>query len=113
MKSVLVCRSFLWTLTGLLACPPFIPTAAAQRSYGGWGMGSGMMIGWSGGWLMIAFWVLILLGLVLLIKWLVQMTRADREGFSRPSAMEILKERYARGEIDHLEFAAKKKDLLD
>jgi len=103
--------------TGLVAGTAFLMLsvweAAAQRGYGGWGMGTGMMPGWSGGWLMIAFWVLVLLGLILLIKWLLLMTRRDREGYRRPDALEILKERYARGEIDQQEFMTKKKDLLE
>jgi len=56
------------------------------------------------------FWVLVLVGLVLLIRWLwVQaqpITKADE------SALEILKRRYARGEITREEFEAIRRDLL-
>jgi putative membrane protein len=108
-------RNRIWpgALSGMAVFFLFVPVAAAQRGYGGWGMGPGMMPGWGGGWLMIVFWVLILIGLILLIKWLVQMTRGDREGDRRPSALEILKERYARGEIDQQEYKARKRDLLE
>lgn len=84
--------------------------------YGGWGMGSGMMggygMGWFGGILMIVFWILIIVGLVFLIKWLIQSTARDKTtGSGGNRSLEILKERYARGEIDKEEFETKKKDL--
>jgi putative membrane protein len=84
--------------------------------YGGWGMGSGMMggygMGWFGGILMIVFWILIIVGLVFLIKWLIQSTGRDKTtGSGGNRSLEILKERYAKGEIDKEEFEIKKKDL--
>ena len=86
--------------------------------YNDWHMGRWMMGGWGMGWfgmiLMLIFWGLVLAGIVLLIKWLVQ-TKAGRErsGLNTGSnAMEILKERYARGEINRDEFESIKKDLF-
>ena len=75
----------------------------------GWHMGSGMMGGWGMGWFggifMMIFWVLVLVGLVLLIKWLIQSTnRVKSDAGNSNRALEILKERYARGEIDTAEF---------
>lgn len=82
----------------------------------GWGMGGwGMGMGWLGMLVGIAFWVLVFLALILLVKLLLQST--DRP--SRPPApgrktpLDIIKERYARGEIDKEEFEIKKKDLSD
>ena len=61
---------------------------------------------------MIIFWILLIVGMVFLIKWLIQSTRQDKAGGSGDGrAIEILKERYARGEIDKSEFEEKKKDL--
>ena len=77
-----------------------------------WGHGPGMMDGYGGGWLgsiiMIAFWVVVIVGIVFLIRWLALSTKGGPED----SAIEILKKRYARGEIDKKEFEQKKKDLL-
>jgi putative membrane protein len=75
---------------------------------GGWGMG------WFGGIFMIVFWILILVGLVFVIRWLIQTTGKKAGSGPRGSrAMEILKERYARGEIDKTQFEAMKRDLAD
>ena len=88
------------------------------RGYDNWHMGPGMMGGWGGGWFggifMIIFWVLVIVGLIVLIRWLFVSSRADSVFHHRPSsnALEILKERYARGEINKQEFEEKKKDLL-
>lgn len=78
------------------------------NNYGGWGAGN--MMGWfGGGIMMIAFWVL----LVAIIVWAVREIggKNTRSG-SSSNALEILKERYAKGEIDKKEFEEKKKDLL-
>jgi putative membrane protein len=71
---------------------------------GGYGMG------WFGPLIMVVFWVAVIIGIVFLIRWLVQSTRG-RAG-SAESALEILKRRYAKGEIEKKEFEQKKKDLL-
>lgn len=72
-------------------------------AYGGaWGMGFGM-IG------MVLLGVLIIAGIVALVRW-----TSGSGPHSRPhskSALEVLEERYARGEIDKQEFEQKKHDL--
>ncbi|MCP2518833.1 SHOCT domain-containing protein [Candidatus Aminicenantes bacterium AC-335-A11] len=63
------------------------------------------------GWWMWLFWILILVGLVFLIKWIVQQSKTT-ETKGGESALEILKKRYASGEITKEEFEEKRKDLL-
>jgi putative membrane protein len=72
----------------------------------------GMMWGFGWWWMMI-FWIAVIVGLVFLVKWLVEQGRADRK-ISPPeeSALDILKKRYAKGEINKEEFEQKKRDLM-
>jgi putative membrane protein len=70
--------------------------------------------GWGLLWMFMiaAFWFLVLLGLALVIRWLWR--AGSRIGTVSPpeeSAVEILKKRYARGEIGKEEFEGKKRDL--
>lgn len=65
------------------------------------------------GWIfMILWWGLIIAGIVALVNWLMAQSRGSNQpsNHMKPS-LEILKERYARGEIDKKEFEEKKKDL--
>ena len=55
---------------------------------------------------MLLFWGLVIAGLVVGIRWLVTQGRASGD-----SAMQILRERYARGDISREEFEAKRRDL--
>lgn len=57
--------------------------------------------------MMIAWWSLIIIGLVFGIKWII-----DQSSNKRDSALDILKARYAKGEINKEEFNEKKKELL-
>lgn len=74
----------------------------------------GMMdYGYGGGWWIVIigfiFWILVLIGLVLLIKYLWEHGGAKA---GQESALEILKTRYAKGEISKEEFEEKKKDIV-
>ncbi|UCD36014.1 MAG: SHOCT domain-containing protein [Nitrospiraceae bacterium] len=71
-----------------------------------WDYGWGMGFGWVS---MIVFWVLVVLGIVSVIK----MIAGGAHKTEKPeTAMDVLKKRYARGEIDREEFEQKKKDLI-
>lgn len=71
--------------------------------------------GWGILWMIMitTFWLLVLLGLALAVRWL---WRAG-SGIKVPTpqeetALEILKKRYAKGEIGKEEYEAKKRDLI-
>ena len=65
---------------------------------------------WFGPIFMLIFWVLVIVGIVALIKWIGSQSRI--EGRTEESAMDILKKRYAKGEISKEEFEEKKKDIM-
>ncbi len=69
--------------------------------YYGWGMGFGWI-------LMIVFWVLVILGIVMLAKFI---ARSGRQGATEESALDILRKRYASGEITAEEFKKIKDDI--
>lgn len=79
-------------------------------------MWGGDMMGWGGGWSwfgmvhMLLWWLLIIAGIAVLVKWLIG-SRPGTGGSTQQRALEILAERYARGEIDKTEFEEKKRDL--
>ena len=86
----------------------------------GWGMMGPGMMGWGSsafnpwwGVLMMLFWVMIVGGIALLIAWFVRQGLASgAPSNGRDSgAMEILRERYARGEISHEEFEQMRRAL--
>lgn len=73
----------------------------------GWGFGGFGMI------FMLLFWALIIVGIALVVKWLVEQGRpAMGTGARGESALDILKKRYASGEIGKEEFDVKMRDLL-
>ena len=73
-------------------------------------MVDGFGMGFGGGFMWL-FWIL----LIIVIVWAVK--AATRNSNTPPgqqkSALDILKERYAMGEIDHQEFEQKRMDLKD
>ena len=88
-----------------------------QMMMGGFGFNNNNMMtnfgygafGWFGWIFMILWWLLILAAVVALLRWLVNQFGGG--GSAGKSALHILKERYARGEINKEEFEEKKKDL--
>ncbi len=62
--------------------------------------------------MMAVFWVIVIIGIIFLIRWLAaSASHKGRDAGSQDSALEILKIRYAKGEINKEEFEQKKKDL--
>ena len=74
------------------------------QSFDGWGWGWGMM--GMGLLFMVLFWALVILGIVALLKWL----RGSSSGVTNKS-LDILKERYARGDITREQFEQMKRDI--
>lgn len=64
----------------------------------GWGMGFGWVF-------VVLFWVLVIVGIVAIVTWL------SGGGRRANTALQILQERYARGEIDQQEYQQKRQDL--
>ena len=67
----------------------------------GWGMG------WGFPFLGPIVWILVLIGIVYLVRWLV----SSRDERVQESPLDILKKRYARGEIDRDTFQRMKKEI--
>jgi putative membrane protein len=75
--------------------------------YGGYG-GYGGALMWIGPVLMVLFVIAIILAIVFFVRYLV---RQDRRSGSEDSALEILKRRYAKGDITKQEYEEKRRDL--
>jgi putative membrane protein len=89
---------------------------AGMMGFGGFGMGPGMMGGYGfnlfSAILLLVFWVLIIGGGVLLVIWLARNAEHTTFGTSSSDApLDILKVRYAKGEITKEQFDAIKSEL--
>jgi putative membrane protein len=89
------------------------PVWAQERAYEwGWGMHHPMWGLW-GIWgfammlMMFVFWGVVIAGIVIGMRWLARQGRESKSD----AALEILRQRYARGDINKEEFEAKKRDL--
>lgn len=82
-------------------------SAWAQERVYEWHWGMHPMWGVWGLGMMLLFWGILITGIVFGIRWLVGQGRAP----GKDTALEILRERYARGEINRDEFEARKGDL--
>ncbi len=94
---------------GLLILVPMLVMAAMMGGMGmmdGGMMGGGMMNGgmMGGMGMMLLFFLLVLAGIALLATWAVRRLGSSRSGPSTDEALQILRARYARGEISREEF---------
>lgn len=109
---ILVARNMCFSLSliySLTGCGPMFGPRGR--------MGPGMMGPWSMGWFGVIFIILIVILVILAIIFLFPRFKqifkigSVESSSGQSKALEILKERYARGEIDKTEFEEKKKDL--
>jgi putative membrane protein len=113
-------RHWWLRISGIVVLLPGTWTYAAVangQDWGPWGMhmmwgswGVGMML------MMFLFWAATIVAIVFFIRWLI--TAGDRghqavAGHGSESALDILKKRYARGEISKAEFQDMRKDLQE
>ena len=104
------------TVVAVFIILPLILGIVFRTGYDNWGwsmMGPGMMYGYGGGWfmaiMMVVFWGLIIWGIIALVRYL----NGSRQNYPQDnSALDILKRRYAQGEINKEEFEEKKKALV-
>jgi putative membrane protein len=101
------------TVSAATAALTILPLAATPRFAQAAEDGAGFMyphMGWGGGIMMVFFWAAI----IFLLFVLARSVNAMHQGFHHPprTAIEILKERFARGEIDREEFEERRKILL-
>jgi putative membrane protein len=76
-------------------------------------MGNWTMDGGMGIWMLfnMIFWILVIIGIVLLAVWISRMAGRGERSKIDESALDILKKRYARGEISKEKYEEKKRDI--
>lgn len=94
-------------LISAVATAPAMADTADQVQYGYGHMMSGAGHGILGGIMMLAFWG----GAIALVVVGTRMFSRHKEGQSKPKALEILRERFAKGELDEEEFHQRKTTL--
>ncbi len=102
-----------WLTSAGLAAALWSGPAFAQGPGGDWmwGFDRGGMMG-GGGLTMVLFWGVIIFLVVLSARWFDGRSLAHHHGNAqRQTALEILEERFARGEIDKMDYAARRKTL--
>lgn len=104
-------RDWLALVWMVLCLWPSMVAAQERRYEWEWGMhpmwgvwGIGMML------MMLVFWGAVIVGMVVAIRWLVSQGQG-KEPRRTDAAVDILRQRYARGEINKEEFEAKRRDL--
>ena len=79
----------------------------------GYGYGYGDGMGWLGGFGMVLFWGLVIFGIVMLVRWFSRESgrTVPLHGGERDKALEMARERLAKGEIKPEEFESIKRSL--
>ncbi len=115
-----IMKNIFWMSAGVCsaAALTILPGPAwAHQGFGGQGFG-GHMMGWgfgggfTGGLFMAIFWIAVIVGAAFLIRWVVSSDRNRNPGQPGQDSLEILKIRYAKGELSQEQFETLKKDLM-
>ncbi|MDO8716694.1 MAG: SHOCT domain-containing protein [Dehalococcoidales bacterium] len=115
LKTILIIGGII--VAALVIVPTVIGSVSGWQGYGYGMMGPGMMgnFGWGGftgmGIVMVIFWGLVIWGVVALSRG-AGLSCCTGSSNHSDSALEVLKKRYAQGEIDKKEFEEKKKDFV-
>ncbi len=105
-------RSVLASLSAALMLPALSASAQADTWGGGWHDGWGWGHMFFGSVMMLLFWAGLILLIVLAVRWIGSGPGRIGEQAPRENrALEILEERFARGEIDKEEFEERKRLL--
>ena len=90
-----------------------IPSKSNAQPFGGWGMMGGYGYGW--GPIGMIIWIVILALVIAAVVWFARtMTQSGPQVFGvgrRSPGLDVLEERYARGEIKREEYLEKKRDI--
>lgn len=102
------------TMTPVLALAGSL-TGRADGWHRGWGMGQGWGFGHGpfGILWMVLFWSVVIALIVFAVRKFSRSTDGEESSISRSTPLEILQERYARGEIDEKEYQARKQVLTN
>ncbi|MBI3452368.1 MAG: SHOCT domain-containing protein [Rhodospirillales bacterium] len=102
----------IW-LAGVASAIPAVAQTYGDRDnfwHPGWGWGHMYF----GGLMMIAFWVTLIVLVVLLVRWLSGAGGGTSSALpARRTPLDILQERFAKGEIDRQDYEERKKLLSD
>lgn len=82
------------------------PNYGMMSGYGGYGYGYGLVH--------MIVWIAVLVAIVVAVGWLVRSIAGQRgqsASGKRSAGLDVLEERYARGEINREEYLQKKKDI--
>jgi putative membrane protein len=113
-KNVKIALITAGTILGVIIILPLVSGAILGWPYCGWDrMGPGMMPGFGWMWLMPILWIAFLGLIVWAIVAAVRSSGESKgsDSTKAESAVEVLKKRYARGEINKEEYEQKKRDL--
>lgn len=100
-------------MMGTYGYQPDITRSNYHNNMMGYGFNGFGGTGWLGGGLVMGlFWLLLIVSVVALVRMAMHRGGMHHTATTNTSAIDILKERYAKGEIDKEEFESKKKDLV-